>query len=227
MQNLLVDSGSAISFLHLNVLADDVKLNVLDHPLMVEGVGGGRLEIKYWVNLKLTKTINFDFFVAPPVDNFCEDGLLGCDFLEKFNSVIDFKKNTLSVGTSTFKLKVKVEAILNLREKSTLIVDHSVTEENLNSSSQKELRSPSKIISSLPSKDKLIEASDAFKVKSRKKSDKKKATKAVGNEKFHSFSGKICNESSLNESSAESSDESECVSDVMLSSDSAQSESGT
>ena len=187
-------------------MADDVKLNILNHPLLVEGVGGGRLEIKYWVNLKLTKTINFNFFVAPPVENFCEDGLLGCDFLEKFNSVIDFKKNTLSVGTSTFKLKVKVEAILNLREKSTLTVDYSEAEEKLNSSSQKEFCSPSKIISSLSSNDKLIEASGAFKVKSRKKSDEKNATKAVGNEKFCSFSGKICKESSLNESSAVSSD---------------------
>ena len=225
-------------------MSDDVRLNILDSPIILEGIGKGSLELKYWVNLKLDKEICFNFFIAPDDVNAAEDGILGCDFFEQFNAILKYKDNTLCIGNSVFKLNVRLESILNVRENIAISVDHTKPEENPIESSEgtkkksclfsrrKNLAKNSYAYDQNESDFNKINsdrASDVSSLQSRKKAEKIIDTRSVGFDKISSkFSRNLQQKRSLRRSSAVSSDESTDDSEGTLSSDSAQGcESGT
>ena len=134
---LLVDTGSMLSCINVEALNDDAKVFTLKKPISVSGVGEGKVVFKYETELTLGNDRKHKFLVATEDSNLTIkfDGIVGSEFMKRFDVIIDYKNETFTMGNSVLKMDVKQQknidfstnAVNNLDDEHISLVEHNVT----------------------------------------------------------------------------------------------------
>lgn len=103
--SFLIDTASSFSLVKPSALHDDIQLHALNSPLTIKGVGGGKEISHYNVSLTIEGTISHTFFVVSDLFEINEGAVLGDDFFNKNNVVIDYRRKTLNFANLEFEMK--------------------------------------------------------------------------------------------------------------------------
>ena len=128
ISKLLVDTGSMLSCINVEILDDDTKIFSLKKPLTVSGVGQGRVIFKYFTNLTLENGKTHRFLVATSKSNLNIkfDGIVGSEFLSKFKVIINYNDDTFTMGNSVLKLEEKANYKVEENDGINSLVEYAV-----------------------------------------------------------------------------------------------------
>ncbi len=70
--------------------------------ITLTAVNGDRLDTEGRVQLPVDKVGALEFIIMPGIEI---DGIIGCDFLDKYNATVDFARNVLTVGGRSWNLQ--------------------------------------------------------------------------------------------------------------------------
>lgn len=98
--SMTIDTGAQISILKPRKLYDDTKVKYKRRVQIMGIIKHKPIESIGTANAKIISEgceLNFEFHIVTHEINIETDGLMGSDFLEAFNGIIDYKNNNLSL----------------------------------------------------------------------------------------------------------------------------------
>ena len=112
----MIDTGADISIFKLNKILPNHLIN-RDHRCMISGISGSKTETFASTHTSITfqgqHTVNHEFHLVEEHFPIFTDGILGRDFLTKFNCSIDYKSWILTFRHNNEEVTITIEDNIN------------------------------------------------------------------------------------------------------------------